>query len=715
VIKYDSVLKTAKKINILGNIEIETSITYSNFIRILYNTLETKMLIKTIYGDEERYETNAEKTFISEILGIKADIGIVEGDANTKLSVPNFMESDEVIINKKIFKVGISRANEFLGSRIKYYYRFTKDGSNEVLVYASDDKYNKVMELKDEDIVRFENGAYECRDGNRIKKEKISKSADIIYNGKAGSAPFDKYVPSIGYVKLVDNNLDGENDVVIIKEYYTLVVKAVNVELFSIEDKYDGSRNVKLDPYDPELRYKIMDSDKNLIHISQIKEGSILSVAKSDDEKLLEIIVSNRTVDGVLENVNKNYVIVDGVQHRAVSGINAKAGDYGTFRFDYRSVIVEFDKKKAGKEFSGYLVGVAENGGLDDTVEFKMFDESNKFGIYKSAKKVKIDDVAKTPKEIKNALTRNGTKDISQLVLFKLNGKGEVSEIDCATDYTKEFGATGFRQDSVPNTRLAHKMENFSGAFREDPFKTKVFIVPNDVNDEDSFKYYSRGKDYFKFNTYYTVTAYAVEEDLSYAEYVVVHLNSSAGSAEDFDPNIMIVEDVASSLSESGEEIQILYGLHNKQSVGYPLKNTEELEKTKFNSGDIVKILKNENGTIIAANKLYDGDTKLPVGTNPSSPDQMSEYRYILANVYSTRGKTLFVTTKSPENVVNKDDGEYIFSDLYRDVYRYDSKSKKVYVASSGDVKNYLKNPSEYSKVFVYHHYSDPELMVICE
>ncbi|MEG2584228.1 MAG: hypothetical protein RSA27_06960, partial [Oscillospiraceae bacterium] len=172
---------------------------------------------------------------------------------------------------------------------------------------------------------------------------------------------------------------------------------------------------------------------------------------------------------------------------------------------------------------------------------------------------------------------------------------------------------------------------------------------------------------------------------------------------------------VASSLSESGEEIQILYGLHNKQSVGYPLKNTEELEKTKFNSGDIVKILKNENGTIIAANKLYDGDTKLPVGTNPSSPDQMSEYRYILANVYSTRGKTLFVTTKSPENVVNKDDGEYIFSDLYRDVYRYDSKSKKVYVASSGDVKNYLKNPSEYSKVFVYHHYSDPELMVICE
>lgn len=699
------------EVGFMRNIALKDKLSFNVFVYMIFDALNTNVLIRDITGVNNRYNVYRDRTFLTEILKIKKFVGIVNATSDTKLYQSHKINKDMVMIDGIMYFSGESGAAHFLGQRVEYYYRYNELDEYYTLVYLKGTSNNTVTDCKADNLT-YKDGQYLYSVGNRSTKYVVSRAADIIYNGRAVSPPFNKFVPDDGNVRLIDNNGDGIVDVVIIDDYETIIVKRFDYLTYIISDMYDKNKDIALNDVD---RYYIQNVDGNPESLTTLRRWSILSVAISLDKKIVKIIVSNRLSSGSVTGKYDNFIFVDGIEHEISGSINVEIGEYGNFYFDRLGKIAAFDRDGFSGQQAGYLLDVVVEQSISKKLNLKIFGEDNRFAVYKASSKIKIDeDIYSNPVEAFNAITHNRT-DIQQLILFKLNANKEIFEIDLALAYTNDLRAEGFRQFTKPETPYTFRVTHFENAFRINQ-NTKLFIIPEDSNYEDQFAFYENVGDYMKSNTQYLITSYSISGNMPFVDYVIAHLKSSASNLSDYEIQPMLVSKVTQMINNNDEETRCLYGLHEGKEVRYILKTTQSLMNMNFHAGDVIKIRRDATGVVSAATKLMDGNTmSIATGSNPSTIWPLYENRYYFASVYSNNDGVLFVTTKNISEVKNVEDGEYTFANIYPYIYKYNAAEKRVYKETIDGIKDYLSSPNDYSKVFSYFRYSDPYLLVIYE
>jgi len=620
----------------ISNISYTEEITRATAALLLNNALDVKILEQDSFGDSQFTVKVSDETFLESVLKIKRDEGIIFGSDVSRLAGERHMDEDEVEINGVIYKIGNTKAKDYIGYYVEYYYEEDTKANERILrAIRKQESKNDVLTLSMRDIVSVQDDftvIYETNNGkgkSGTEKAVLDKHKYVVYNGKPVAVPTkNDFIYNSGNLKLIDNDTDGDYDVVLINAYDNYIVERVHQTKPHIFTR-NGKPTVILDVEDRSQKIQILKDGKK-INIKDIQPWDVLSIAKSKDEEIITVHIVRDVVEGtVTEFEENNKVWLDNGNCYYLANDfsdNLFIGDVGKFHLnmdgDIQGVEYSFN---TGKNY-GYFVEVAESvSGLSDRAEFKIFTLDGEMKIFKSADKVSFCGERRTGREIAND---DRVKGKPQLITYKLNSNGELITFNLAVDYTstEEINTGTFTKNYEDESVQCSGGLIQAYSITED---TKIFMVPRlaFVDQEDRYRILDQLDDDF----YYAIL-YDVDEEGNVGAVVVS--DKKGEPSVNMKNSLLIIDKITKAINEKGEQVCRIYGFMNNEKVIKdfaddvtliydPVKwyrkytealSKEEIEQLKkedenikaLQQGDMILIDENIHGEIIGYQVIFD-------------------------------------------------------------------------------------------------------------
>ena len=575
LLKNKSVKTIAFEMGMYDDIEYnpDGTLEYSILNKIIYNLLDEPVVINEP-GVKVSYIIQKDRTLLSERLNAKKVKGIVTDDGKTALNGETDCVQDNFEINHYKYLKNNIDVTPFLGRNVEAYIRTDNFSDDESLLFIKEYK-NDVVELKASELENSETTISKIAylKSDRVKFMDLVNGFDFIYNGEAKSVnSVDDLRINNGSITLIDNNTDGEYDVVIIKEYTNFWISAIDKDNYMLYSEY---KNLSMSMHPDDIEYKIFKAGSE-ISFSDLQQYDTLLIYKSVDEEYMEIYVSSESFEGRISSVDSNnykkavmiegksYVVSDECNQEPIAGYN------GEYWLNSEGEIVTIalrwgEGKMYGYVFSAYLTDSCDEGVL------KMYTTNGFIEDIKFNKSVKIDGIKYNSQQAMVEYMKN-YKD--QFVRYESNKKGFVTLIDTlaygASDEDDTFSRT------LNKTTVAHRWNGiFSGSFAVNS-DTIVMVLPDDVNKREKFSISSASA--FAIDTNYTVSTFDVS-DAGLVQFLVVHGRASDQKSFALIKKIRIVLD---------EEDEVVYevGLHNGKRLYADLEEHKEIADLK--KGDLI-------------------------------------------------------------------------------------------------------------------------------
>ena len=473
------------------------------------------------------------------------------------------------------------------------------------------DSDNRPLKLSFRDIISAEQNlsAITYDKGTRIKRARISRNADFIYNGKRSySITALDLAPDNGYVTLIDTNEDEEYDVVKIEKYEYIMVAQVDARGKTILDRFSWQTF----SFDEEKDADKINITKNgrYIKMDYLQSGDVLAIARSRDGSLINAYVSDSKVSGKVMNImDDEYAIeLDGNVLKCVkdfnfagltNSINITVGlDWNGYAVGYYTEIVGIESK-IGYIYKMYALE-------DDTVVFCVLTQDNEYVTIETARKVIANGMRARKADLYSLFSYNEANKTmtSQLVAYDLDAEGKLTKL--YTSYTdngivstqttplvlnkkyignapsviyNNFGMTFDFEYNLLKSAVLFDITMDGGKFdRENSFVTNVGAqtIPQSTTPERMFIYNS---------------------DISKISSLCVYEHSPKGGnegySESFNTQAFLVNKVSTRYDEKKDQVVTVYkGYHNGNPVEYSFseKLLKEVDPSKIKAGDVLLV-----------------------------------------------------------------------------------------------------------------------------
>lgn len=629
------------------------NITYANACRIIYNCFDVNIWEVDWSKGKTQYVKKNNRTILSEYLKIEKIKGIMTDNGITGYGGTGGAGYDNVIIG------GILCANtnilyrDYLGYNLEAYIRVDDDGNAE-LIYAYPVR-NKTITLNSYDIdsAELNEVSYlETPESNRVKKLKLSKTVDIIYNNTA--APLrdvSQLMPERGIIEAVDNDSDGTYDVYKIKEYKAYVVGAIDADQEKIYTKY-GTGTITLSDYDS---YEIIGGESE-IAIDALEEFNVISVFINSGRNTAEIYVTDDAVEGIINGISDDYIYVGGEPYRYTEILNKepKNGMRAKVMTDLMGYITAIDDAFGGGNQYGYLLNAyMEDDG--ETAGIKLFTTNGFVENLACANKVSLDgEVLRDKEAVVRALSADG-KAVKQAVMFEVNSDGELITID--TVYNGSGGDKDSLSCDLTASRQRFKADGIFGGKVSATEKTAILRIPVNVSDTDDFRLCRIGE--FEVDKSYNIEAYNCNS-VNIPE-LILWFASNDDSFNNAD-STYLVDKVIDSTNENGETITALYAYGRS---GEKVIYSDDDWFYGVRAGDVIHCETKTNGYVNRMERLFDYKSKELLS---SSTDYF--------NTFSAN----YVTVKAADDgriLADIKNTEYVFNLTGSTIYKYDGSNTR--------------------------------------
>ncbi|MCK9478131.1 MAG: S-layer homology domain-containing protein [Firmicutes bacterium] len=710
--------------------------------RLVYNSLDVKLMEKSVLQGQDRFIKSDTKTLLSDKLLVYYDLG--EFRANTVETVSASgakARAGEVIIfsstlrNEEVYKDGGVNTANLIGRSIKYYYTESPDGVKTLLYIENRTDLSDVLVIDSSNIEShtgtFSKGLtinyWQDKDNDvRLSTVDVIENPTIMVNGGAPDAGIneDALYPLSGSIELVDSNGDGAYDGIFITSYETYVLKSVNSSTKEIVDTYRTSaqgNTLKLDEDSSNNLIDIKRADGTKLTFSGLSKWNVLSVKKgrSGSRDVYDIIVSNASVKGTVTGVEDEQSILINDKKYEVSQYYLKYAnekleidDSGNFYLDKDGKIAGVEKTAAASSNYGYLVGIDYKSGV---YKFSMLTQgSTSVMTYNGISRVRIDGELYTSdngvnylRGIVNNESININVDLKgreetvgnytpMLVRYTQNDKKEITSLQ--TVESSDLNLHNFGDKST--TQFKYSTDKYKFTVGTDEMfristNTMVFVVPYDRSNSDI---YAR-KDYkfFKNSESYYVEAYDTSGDFHTAKAVVVY-DSGVVEINSSSPVAIIQAKRAEANSDDpdydGKIDAYVFGYQNTGSSKSITAKYSDL--SGYNIGDVIRYEVNAKGYLELIEKVYDVTGDMENVSISTTTDSTTGYKLnlnsgLLYNVDDEGGETILLTKVTDPNNANKNDFDFkILSSTIalgydatlsssRRVYPLDGESKFVY------------------------------------
>ena len=622
---------------------MDAEVTMGSMATAVYETLDASVM-ETWYTDSElQYRENPDHTLMNDLKKRKKiDFarGIVTSDGVTYIGGPQEKKEDTAYLDGVEYTTKDFDISPLVGRTVEYWY--TTDDMAGSLVYAYEyADYNKSFTYLAEDIDRIDINEVTVRENNKAVTKKFSDKLCVVYNaqGLEGFSAEDLRLGN-GTMTLLDNNQDGSIDVVFLNQKNSYVVEGSSNKGYNIKYKlYDGQTEsgLYIDETDDTLTYIVKDSGGKVISPSEIGMGSVVSVFRSRDGKVVTVIVTKSIIDGVVEQTRENlaYVTVMGTEYETAKqpdgslvALDIKIGEAVSLYLDEDGRIVYADNSGSSTLVYAYIIAFANTRTFEDNWAVKAAVAGNLGSITNSQyywvrdKLVQNESIQEYPVSSKLSLdgTRYKADEIggklaeykNEVVTLELNAAGEVKKMEKMTPVF-EYTSGGYDHNTQSMSQPDLSVPDYDNPAILLSGGVKGLVIPSkDDSERDNYKdveYLSKyrienGKKTHK------VAVYDIPEGSQTPKLIALKEQlTEAGTAQGAADKGIITAPISNGLTEDGDNIYYAEYLNANGSVSTAtIRADVEADKVwsmkqnlmDIDVGDIVEFSKDSAGDVIS-------------------------------------------------------------------------------------------------------------------
>ncbi len=646
---------TAAELGLFKNIDINLSdkALIKNVYKILINSLEIdKAKLSSVKSDASfSYESQKGNNLLLENFSVTKITGIITANEETALTSTDSLRRGYVRVNNKNYKLNREDYKKYLGYNSEIYIKNIDDNPIVLLIRPKEDG-NNITEIEAGKIVETPKGypVTKLKYYDEKENEKtinISPDADYIYNGSfIPDLEADRYNINAGTIIFIDNNNDGIVDIVSINEYFNYVVDYVSTTNNTIFDKY-GRTLFDIDLSDNGKTIEIKHKNKAIDSLELIKEWDILSVAKSEDERIYKIFVSRDSLSGEINEVDssdeyKTVLIKDKkieVSKDYLEQSKIDVGVTGKFYLDFEERIAAIDFHSTSGYKYGYLIAKDIKNSLDKRIEFKILTEEGKVITLKSlAKEIFLNDTKRhldvayslLPEKSLIQYRYKDINNISHIKTYEDNRNDQV--LNPLDKFTLDFKLDAGRKMIYREDMTFANKFILSG-------ETKVFVIPT-YSDHDDSDYGIGNILSFKKDKQYEGEIYDIDENRTIG--VMLMKVDGAPADESF---AGLVVSSSKAINKAGEKTDKINLLQNGNENGILAKKYDTLESgiwagqsyslSNLPKGSLIQVNTDKNNELLTHRTLFapryiDGkpvimyEEKYNHGTFPNIPNRIT-------------------------------------------------------------------------------------------
>ncbi|MGN1059629.1 MAG: hypothetical protein ACI4QW_04280, partial [Clostridia bacterium] len=563
--------------------------------------------------------------------------GVVTADYDTWLVRPLAdIEENEIEIDGVRYTSGNIDARSLLGKRVEAYYRREDSGEKTILNIALSNK-NKETVVDADKMESLADGALFFFDENdRRSKITFAPDAVYVYNNRVLTSyvPEDLVITQGRYV-CIDNDADDLCEYAFIYQYESSVVDRVNPNgciYLKNELLISGKNYVVIDEDDDRLSYRLYDGQGKTVTLADIEKDNTITVYKSKDGTFTQIVVSDQTVNGRIEEISGDgFVVIGGESYKQARGINLNglsAGNDVTAFINDLGEIVYIEEGESTNLRYGYIVASRKEGLSQCSVKILVA------GDLKNANEVDEESedeetipvllchnseivVAELENQVKVDGRRISAEDaLSSLgtnvpVKFKLSAEGKLNHIE---RLPVEFGTT----DAAKKMKYNAKDRIFGGQVTVNPFgvneETKVICIPanSGASEEDMMtliKIDNRDAD-----VSYLASGYENDADTQCVKLLVIIEDMHAAVAQNITKSSSIgIVQRSYVKNENGEELLVVAVLTEEGEVQLTVKDVsgDSGDTNRLQKGDFIIYKLNNDGYLVNARLIKSLDSDL--------------------------------------------------------------------------------------------------------
>ena len=691
------------------------------FAKLVYNMLTVK--VYSVVGVEngepviERGEAYMTATF-----NLKKASGVLEATRVTDIESGKALHNEFVKIGGVRYRNGGAKLDQYLGYGAEFYY-VEALGEEPIILYAEfDDDESCVKKIAKDDVTELRSNSIRYLLDDKEKTVSIPRDAYLLYNNLPVSDLTE--IQTDGYYICIDNDGDGDIDVVRIEEYTNLFVDSVNRKDGKIYDTYSGSNNLSFAPDDVGKSVFLYDEKGNEIDLSGVKTNMVYSCVRSAGDEIIVARAIISEVFGLLGSVttdaNGYYdTMVIGEDEVTVAvGLKPHISDVTVGKstlIGYCDVMGKLaaytNAGSSGKKFA-YLRDVKIKSGVGGDIQVQMHvagSGKGVFGVYEPAASIKVDEAAYKLSKDKATLLSTLSAVKGQIITFELNSEEKLSSVGTIGGGSLKRVAGG-TSDVFYSSRLGNMGVAAS---------TVVFFVPPSGSESE----FDSGTRSILTNesSYTNYEGWVTDDDVVAAEVMVTDAQENATTLNVNAPH-MIVTDVSTTVDSEGIECKKVRGYVLGTLQSFTLNDDTKCFTlkgdaiTEVKTGDVIRYSA-ANGVFGLVQLLYslDGDVRYFTGaTNNTS--LYAKPRVLRVKAYKKHNEFLLMALKDPAegsfNAVN--DCEMRSLDSCRAVYVYDKNAlQPITIGSKDDIQTYWKQGSACDDLFVVTRGTMMETVVI--
>ncbi len=548
----------------------------SSAVRMAYNALDIELPVQYFSNNNVFFNVQSDRTLLRVKFNAYRAKGVVRADDYISLS-HNLTRENYISIDGVNYYSANVNTDGLIGCTALYYYKQNEENDEKELLYINPVD-TEITVVPAEELNGYSNMKINTitSTGKKVSY-KIGKDTTVIWNNKIiTSAEYaNKFKVKSGSAKLIDNDGDGEIEVVIIESLKAAVVAVNDSDEMVI--KFTDGTVYDLDDY---KNYRIENRYGEKIDPVVLHVDDVVTIADSGSKNhTLVIRVCKKNDIQIVGSVDEEgYVLVGDGSELKYSNTAASSydeliiGDSYIFYTDKHGEIVYAIHVRANDLEIVYLVTYKQQTGMDSNLVLKVMHTDGTITNMDGARNIKIRDKngnfsVKKADGIITMLNQGKDAPLRQPVMLRTNATGFVSEIYmlASTDrkdlifheiVSPKVGGSGKRWYQPAYT--FHNVIQIKSA-------TPVLAVPHstrtDVDDDEFFVgnyrmfkgtvYYPESGD----NAYYQIPI-GMEKDAIAADYLVWEYPKNAEARAKYLNTTYkgIVTKISKTIDENGDE-----------------------------------------------------------------------------------------------------------------------------------------------------------------
>ncbi len=710
-----------------------SAVDYETLAHLVFNALNVTISKATfdnpgtMSGDVDANEKLPEYFF-----DYKRVEGVLQADAYSSI-ISAYGNNTTVTINGVNYK----STNDY-NAHLGFYVDAFVNEDNEIVFLTANDENNIIV--LDDTMANYADAGrvytYQNKNG-KVEKVAIPDGTPIAYNERAmATYSVAKMLPQDGYVTLIDNNDDGDIDVVRVVEYVNINVQGSSTEenVTQIFDANSGITATLLTEAEGETAI-ILDAEGNVAEVKNLRAGVVASVIGEistnvstdaiESVAARRIIISDATVTGKVQTIDmdEGTITLDGEAYYYDANFDASTLSFGReyiFGVDFLGKLTSAavaDSTDIPWAFA-YVIDASVNG--DGVCVVKVITPFNKIIKYKCAEKVKIEGESGRISDHDALVTKFANNN--EIIGYTVDEERNIDKVLFADTSTAakgpnqipdEFGIYKTSESTSGYKWYSH-FSTFYGKITVDE-DTIIFAVPETVTSEttdEEYKAISKADLIQSDAKFYPVTGYVFSKDSAYEDIVVV--KSTVEETISSGAYLSVVKSINQTLNEDDEvsyEVTIIenksntakentYVASEKVITGGVLQGKKYGTDTKLNVdvGDVITYSVNSLNEIVAIEIMAEGpdnfyDTAGDYVGNEGKIQINTTRRLLPASVYSVDNSyiTLVKNGVEPKDATWSDIEEVTLSRCAIIVIEEDAGKKNVKIGAIKDIDSYIE------------------------